>query len=130
MPPSRIATDKVLLRTIGHRIARLRVERNLTQLQLAEQAGISKRSLERLETGSAATQLSGFLRVCRVLGLLERLDLFVPEPAPSPIAQLELRGKQRRRASRSASRRAPAKSAAPAASPTWQWADTTPRTHA
>ncbi|MDP9141869.1 MAG: helix-turn-helix domain-containing protein [Pseudomonadota bacterium] len=93
-------TDEAVLRELGARIAALRLARNLTQAALAEQAGVSKRTLERLESGVVAAQLSAFLRVCRVLGLLEQFDAFVPEPAPSPLAQLKLQGQRRQRASR------------------------------
>ena len=64
-------SDEALLQELGQRIARLRLERNLTQAQLAEQAGISKRTLEHLEAGAAAAQLSLFLRVLRQLDLLK-----------------------------------------------------------
>lgn len=107
------ATDTVILGELGGRLAKIRLDRNLTQAQLATQAGVSKRTVERLESGAVATQLSGFIRVCRTLDLVERFDLLVPEPVPSPVAQLKLGGKQRRRAS------AP-KSAQPAAKK-WQW---------
>lgn len=93
-------TDEVVLKELGTRLARARLDRNLTQAQLAEQAGISKRTIERLEQGSAAAQLSSVIRVCRVLDILERFELLVPEPTPSPMAQLQLHGKQRQRASR------------------------------
>jgi transcriptional regulator with XRE-family HTH domain len=75
------------------------LERNLTQGAVAEQAGLSKRTVERLELGEVAVQLSGFVRVCRVLGLFERLDALIPEPAASPIAQLKLQQRVRKRAS-------------------------------
>lgn len=91
--------DKPLLQELGARLARTRLERNLTQAQLATEAGISKRTLERIEAGAVAAQLSAFLRVCRALGLLERFDALIPEPAPSPIELLKLRGRVRRRAS-------------------------------
>ena len=94
-------------------MARMRLERNLTQAQLAEQAGVSKSTVQRLEAGAVATQLSGFIRVCRTLKLIERFELLVPEPVPSPVAQLKLRGKQRRRASTT---RRPA-----AVTKKWQW---------
>ena len=105
--------DEVVLAELGGRLARIRLERNLTQGQLAEQAGVSKRTVERLESGAVATQLSGFIRVCRVLGVLERLDALVPEPVPSPLAQLKWRGRQRRRASTA--------KAVPAAVKKWAW---------
>lgn len=108
----RLMSDEALLQELGHRVARLRLEHNLTQAQLAEQAGISKRTLERLEAGAAATQLSLFLRVLRQLDLLERLELLLPEPKPSPITLLQQQEGGRRRASR----RPPPK---PGAS--WSW---------
>ena len=107
------ATDEAVLSELGGRLAQVRLERNLTQAQLAEQAGVSKRTVERLESGSVATQLSGFIRVCRVLDLVERFDLLVPAPVPSPIEQLKLRGRKRQRASA----RRPAK----VSSKKWRW---------
>jgi transcriptional regulator with XRE-family HTH domain len=92
-------TDEGILRALGKRLTGARLERNLTQAALAEQAGVSKRTVERLESGEVATQLSGFVRVCRVLGLVERFDALVPEATPSPIAQLKLQGRNRKRAS-------------------------------
>jgi transcriptional regulator with XRE-family HTH domain len=99
MKITKSATDDAVLAELGGRLARIRLERNLTQGQLAEQAGVSKRTVERLETGAVATQLSVFIRVCRVLGMLERFETLVSEPIPSPVAQLKLRGRQRQRAS-------------------------------
>lgn len=92
-------TDAALLQLIGERVAALRLARNLTQGQLAEQAGLGLRTVQRLELGAVATQLSGFIRVCRVLGLLERFDALLPQPAASPMAQLKLKERKRRRAS-------------------------------
>ena len=108
------ATDEAVLSELGNRLAQVRLERNLTQAQLAEQAGVSKRTVERLESGSVATQLSGFIRLCRVLDLAERFDMLVPEPVPSPVEQLKLRGRKRRRASAKGTKAAPKK---------WQWGD-------
>lgn len=91
-------TDEILLKLIGERLAGLRLARNLTQQQLAEQAGLGLRTVQRLELGATATQLSGFIRVCRVLGLVENLEMLVPEPAASPMAQLKQQGRKRQRA--------------------------------
>jgi transcriptional regulator with XRE-family HTH domain len=94
-------TDDALLKLLGARLARVRLARNLTQQQLAEQAGLGLRTVQRLELGAAATQLSGFIRVCRVLGLIERFETFLPDTAASPMAQLKQQGRIRRRARRS-----------------------------
>lgn len=107
--------DEAVLRELGSRLAKARLERNLTQSRLAAQAGVSKNTVQRLESGSVATQLSGFIRVCRVLDLIEGFDLLVPEPVSSPVEQLRLRGRERQRAS--------PKRRAKAASKKWQWGD-------
>lgn len=109
------ATDEAVLSELGGRLAQVRLDRNLTQAQLAEQAGVSKRTVERLESGSVATQLSGFIRVCRVLDVIERFDMLVPEPVPSPVEQLKLRGRKRQRAS--------ARRVTKVSSKKWHWGD-------
>ena len=108
-------SDDVLLKVIGERLAGLRLARNLTQEQLAEQAGLGVRTVQRLELGAAATQLSGFVRICRVLGLMEHLETLIPEPAASPMAQLKARGRKRRRAT--------GRPAAAGASKPWTWGE-------
>lgn len=102
------------LTQLGERLAAIRLSRNMTQAQLAEEAGVSKRTVERLESGAAATQLSGFIRVCRTLGLLDRFDSVFPRPLPSPLAELKVRKRQRKRASASAITGGPQK---------WTWGD-------
>jgi transcriptional regulator with XRE-family HTH domain len=108
-------TDQAILKELGERLARARIELNLTQAALADQSGVAKRTIERLESGEAATQLSGFLRVCRALGLLERFEALWPEPAPSPMAQLKQQGRKRQRAS--------GKKAALANPRNWTWSE-------
>ena len=91
-------TDIELLRELGGRLTSARLARNLTQAALAEEAGVSKRTLERLESGEVATQLSSFIRVCRALGMVEQFESIVPATTPGPVAQLKLAGRQRQRA--------------------------------
>jgi len=107
--------DEMIIRELGERLAGVRLERNLTQAALAEQAGVSKRTVERLESGEVATQLSGFVGVCRALGLAGRFDALAPEPGPSPIALLKLQGRKRKRASR--------KTIAATAPKKWTWGE-------
>lgn len=90
-------TDSVVLTEFGSRLARTRLERNTSQEQLAIEAGVSKSTVERLESGRDV-RLASFIRILRALGLLERLDGLLPEPVPSPIERLALHGRQRQRA--------------------------------
>jgi transcriptional regulator with XRE-family HTH domain len=107
MRKSDLDADSALLITLGARLAGIRLASNMTQADLATEAGLGLRTIQRLEQGAAATHLSGFLRVCRVLGVIEQLDTLIPEPAISPIAQLKLRKPRRQRASRASARPKP-----------------------
>ena len=93
-------TDDVVLKELGERLAWTRLNNNVKQAELADQAGVSKRTVERIEAGHSI-QLSNLIRVLRTLGLLTNFDLFIPEPVPSPMEQLKHRGKGRERASTS-----------------------------
>jgi transcriptional regulator with XRE-family HTH domain len=108
-------TDEALMRLIGERLSGLRLARNLTQQQLAEQAGLGLRTVQRLEWGAVATQLSGFIRVCRVLGLVERFETLIPEETASPMAQLKQQGRKRQRAT--------GKKSAEAKPKKWTWGE-------
>lgn len=99
MKITRELSDDAILRELGGRLAAARLVRNQTQAALAEEAGVSKRTVERLETGEVATRLSGLVRVFRALGIAERLDALVPPPTVSPVEQLKLAGRRRQRAS-------------------------------
>ncbi|MFM9969394.1 MAG: helix-turn-helix domain-containing protein [Burkholderiales bacterium] len=113
-------TDAALLPLIGERLARLRLAKNLTQQQLAEQAGLGLRTVQRLEQGKAATQLSGFVRVCRVLGIVERFDALLPEQAASPMTQLAQLKRYTQPRKRASSRTRVARQA----QKKWTWGDT------
>lgn len=90
-------TDEAILEGLGDRLSRFRLDRNLTQADLAAEAGVHKNTVFRLEAGGS-TQLKNLVRVLRVLGLLDRLEDLVPEPVPSPLRQLEALERQRKRA--------------------------------
>src|SRR5258708_6417332 len=92
-------SDEVVLGEIGRRLARTRLERNLSQEQLATESGVSKATIERLEKG-APVKSTSLIRVLRSLGRLDALDRLLPEPLPSPVERAKLRGRQRRRARR------------------------------
>lgn len=92
-----LQTDEAILAELGGRLARRRIELQLTQAEAARQAGIGKRTLERIEAGES-TQLSSLLRLLRVLELLPALDQAVPPARPGPMELLRHKGKVRRRA--------------------------------
>ena len=109
-------TDEAILRTLGERIERQRIEAGITQAELAREAGISKRTLERIEGGNGC-ELVMLIRVLRTLKLAEGFNALVPELPPSPMAQLKLRGKQRRRVVHPRGARPPSPAPTPASLP-------------
>jgi len=105
-------TDEAILAELGERLSAARLTRDLTQAQLADDAGVSKRTVERIESGRSA-QLTSFIRILRTLGLLDGLESFLPPPSPSPMELLKRAGKPPRRATgKSTSSGRP-----------WSWAD-------
>ena len=91
-------SDDAVLKELGNRFARYRLNRNLTQDALAREAGVSKRTLHRIEHGHSA-QVTNWIRLIRAFDLLENLDVLIPEPVISPIQQVKMLGKERKRAS-------------------------------
>src|SRR5690606_25191636 len=98
---------------LGQRIEALRLARNMQQVALAQDAGVSRRTITRLENGQSVS-LDTLLRVMRALGLVNRLATLLPDPAVRPVERVQRKGKDRKRA-RTSTKHAPA---AP-----WQWAD-------
>ena len=91
-------TTEAILTELGHRLAHRRVEMNLTQIALAEKAGVGKRTIEAVEAGKGC-QLSTLIRILKILKLTSHLELLVPEAALSPIELVKFQGKKRQRAS-------------------------------
>ncbi len=113
MKINKLNSNEAILSEFGKRISRQRIDMGLTQAVLANQAGLSKSTVERIESGSSA-QLSSVIRVLRVLDLLGSLNTIIPESSVSPMELLRLKGKQRQRASNKKP---------DAANKDWQWGD-------
>src|ERR1700678_3360927 len=90
--------DIAILVELGLRLAQARLDHNFTQEDLASAAAVSKRTVERLETGQSV-QVSNLVRILSALNLTRNLEQLVPPVGPRPIEQLKHQGKERRRAS-------------------------------
>lgn len=80
------------------RITEIRLSRNINQTNLAKEAGISRRTISRMENGEGVS-LETFIRVLRALNLTHHLEALLPDPKIRPIERVSLQGQQRRRAS-------------------------------
>ncbi|MBI9051527.1 MAG: helix-turn-helix transcriptional regulator [Anaerolineaceae bacterium] len=110
-----IATSNQIIEALSKRIENIRLMRNMTQAQVASSAGISLRTLGRLEKGQDVS-LDTFLRVLIALGIQSNLQTLLPDPMVRPIERVQFNGEQRKRAR-------PKKS--PASESKWTWGDDT-----
>ena len=78
------STRQEIVAEISRRLQALRLNRRWTQGELAARAGVSKSSVERMESGAGNFKMDIFIAVCCALGLADRLDVLVPEPTATP----------------------------------------------
>jgi transcriptional regulator with XRE-family HTH domain len=100
---------------LGRRLEALRLARNISQAELAAEAGVSRRTITRFENGGGVS-LETLIRLMRALGIASRLESLLPDPGVRPIDRVRLKGKPRQRARHKTG---------PTADP-WTWGDSTP----
>ena len=90
--------DKAIARELGSRLRALRLQRNVTQKELAEATALSLNTIKALEGGRG--KLATLIAVLRELGALEQLDNLIPATTViSPLQLARLHGRERQRAS-------------------------------
>lgn len=92
-----LATSRQLEEALGKRIEDIRLSRNITQKMLANEAGISERTLWRLETGHGVS-LDTFIRVLIALKLQDRLVELLPDQEIRPMERIMKNKTERKRA--------------------------------
>ena len=92
-------SDEVILREIGRRLVQYRIDAGLTQRELAEKAGVSNTTIERIEAGKIS-QMVSYIRILKILGLVEKLNTLVPDSDINPLDILRMKGQARKRVSR------------------------------
>ena len=105
------ASSEVIIEVLCKRLDEIRLSRNLSQAELAAQAGVSRSTLTRLADGKPVS-LDSFLRVMQALRLADHLAALLPDPAVRPVDRVRLDGAERQRAS--------GRRATPA---DWKWGD-------
>jgi len=90
-------SESTMIEELGLRAQQQRVGMNLTQIQLANAAGVSPRTIERFEAGSSI-QLEKLLRILRVLRLIDNLDQLIPEVTVRPLQLVDGKSKIHKRA--------------------------------
>lgn len=92
-----LASSEQVIVDLGARLERIRLSRNETQAQVALRAGVSSRTVVRLEKGEAPS-LDTFVRVVQALNLASYLEALLPDATIRPIERVQHRGRERQRA--------------------------------
>lgn len=89
--PSAIAEE------LGERLKQARLNADMTQIEVADHAGVSRKAVLNAEKGKA--QLEVFIAILSALNLTHQLENFLPVQEISPIQLSKLKGRKRQRAS-------------------------------
>lgn len=108
-----VATSDQIEAALCKRLESIRLSRNITQVQLAEEAGVSPRTIGRLEKGQGVS-MDTFIRILTALGIQQSLEALLPDPSVRPIERAGVGAGERKRAR-------PAQSSD--VRPTWSWGD-------
>ena len=91
-------SDKAILSQLGAQLKQMRLNKNITQLQMSNIAGLSRSAISAMENDGNGSMIS-FVQALRALEKLEILNNFITEAPVSPVQIAKLHGKQRQRAS-------------------------------
>ncbi len=80
------------------RLEDVRLSRNISQNDLAEEAGISRSTITRLATHGKGISLDSFIRVMQALQLTSHLEALLPDPTVRPVERVKFKGVERQRA--------------------------------
>ena len=93
-----IATSDQIQFALCQRLEKIRLMRNMTQARLAQEAGLSQRTIIGLERGEGVS-FDTFIRVLIALGIQQNLESLLPDPTIRPIDRVKGGGIERQRAS-------------------------------
>lgn len=74
-------SEQAILKELGMRMKQYRISLNMTQLELADRCGTSISTVVRIENG-IDSKFSSYMKILNALGLLQNLDLLIPELQP------------------------------------------------
>jgi len=92
-----VRTPAAIAEELGERLKQARLNADMTQIEVADQAGVSRKAVLNAEKGKA--QLEVFIAILSALGLTSQLQNFLPVQEISPIQLSKLKGRKRQRAS-------------------------------
>ncbi|MEI6560440.1 MAG: helix-turn-helix transcriptional regulator, partial [Rhodospirillaceae bacterium] len=86
------------LREFGHQVRRARLRRNMSQAELAERTGVTRKVVVAMEAGAQSSGLAFVAKVLAVFGYAGRLgDLLKDDPIGEDLVDVHGRQRARRR---------------------------------
>ena len=98
----------------------IRLLKNISQSALAEAAGVSRRTISRMENGQGVS-LDTFIRIMRALDLTDRLETLIPATDILPIERVK--NAARKRDVKYERKRASAASKVKSPTTPWEWGE-------
>jgi transcriptional regulator with XRE-family HTH domain len=95
-----IASPEVVAAALGERLEQIRLARNISQADLAEEAGVSRSTVARLARPGQGISLDSFIRIMQALDLAHHLQALLPDPSVRPLDRVKLHAERRRASGR------------------------------
>jgi len=92
------SSSAAIAAALCRRLEEIRLSKNISQVELAKQAGVSRSTMTRIADGQSIS-LDSFIRVVKALGLADHLSALLPDPEVRPVELVSHEGQHRRRAS-------------------------------
>ena len=88
-------SEWVILKELGSRIKQYRIALDITQIDLARKCGISISTETRIENGDDS-KMSNYIKIMTALGIIDNINLLIPEEQPDYKAIYEERPSRKR----------------------------------
>ena len=91
-------SSEAIMEVLFDRLEEIRLSRNISQANLAAEAGVSRSTITRLARGENIS-VDSFVRIMQALGLTDNLAALLPNPKIRPVERIRMDGAERVRAS-------------------------------
>ncbi len=115
-------SNQHILELVGSRFHAARLNKNITQKELAERSGVAQRTISNLEKGTKSVGLLNIVAILRALDLLDQVDRFMPAVPPRATALAKGSKHRHRLRERASGKRAQKQQP----EQPWRWGDEAP----
>ncbi len=84
-----LASSEAIENVLSERIEEIRLRQNITQSELAKEAGVSRSTITRLAQEGKGISLDSFIRILKALRISHKLEVLIPVSPISPLEELK-----------------------------------------